>query len=95
MKYILALTLLACSTLLLQAQEGYVTIDGQRLPYMIDDCGDTLIVASLNTFSVSIPREFENPEDYKLYRKYKRYAVKVYPYAVEAIRIFREVEYAT
>ncbi|MEN0007086.1 MAG: DUF4294 domain-containing protein, partial [Bacteroidota bacterium] len=47
------------------------------------------------TFSVSIPREFENPEDYKLYRKYKRYAVKVYPYAVEAIRIFREVEYAT
>ena len=29
------------------------------------------------------------------YQKYKRYAAKVYPYAVEAIKIFREVEEVT
>lgn len=103
MRYLGILVLLLSFTLGLAAQEeqkkkvkeGYVTIDGQTLPYMIDDCGDTLIVASLSEFSVTIPRNFENPEDYTLYRKYKRYALKVYPYAVEAIRIFREVEYAT
>jgi hypothetical protein len=95
MRFLSILSLLLAFSFSLQAQEGYVTIDGKRLPYMIDDCGDTLIIASLSTFSVSIPREFENPEDYRLYRRYKRYAVKVYPYAVEAIRIFREVEYAT
>jgi len=45
--------------------------------------------------SVSSPREFESDEDYKLYRKYRYYAPKVYPYAVEAIRIFRETEHVT
>lgn len=81
----------------LSAQEtsGSVTINGQRLPYMIDACGDTLIMATLEDVSVSSMREFDNREDYLKYRRYRRYAAVVYPYAVEAIKLFREVEYAT
>ena len=83
----------AFSTLL--AQQGTVSLDGKRYPYIIDDCGDTLIVANLNDVSISSMRSFENREDYLRYRRYRAYAVKVYPYAVEAIKLFREVEYAT
>jgi hypothetical protein len=38
---------------------------------------------------------FDSEEDYKKYRKYRRYAYSVYPYAVEAVRIFKEVEAVT
>ena len=80
----------------LQAQTtGQLMINGEILPYMVDECGDTLIMAQLDDVSVSSPRKFDTREDYRRYLKYKRYAVKVYPYAVEAIKIFREVEYAT
>lgn len=62
---------------------------------MVDECGDTLIVAELSDVSISSPEAFDNKEDYKLYRRYRRYAKAVYPYAVDAIRIFRETEYMT
>lgn len=78
-----------------RAQQGYTMVDGQRFPYIIDDCGDTLIVATLNDISFSSPRTFDNPEDYRRYRRYRQYAIKVYPYAKEAIRIFRETDYVT
>jgi len=52
-------------------------------------------MATLNDVSVSSMREFDQREDYLKYRRYRRYAAKVYPYAVEAIKLFREVEYAT
>ncbi len=74
--------------------EGVTEIDGQALPYMIDECGDTLILASLEGVSVSSFREFEDDE-YKKYLRYRRYAAKVYPYAVEAIKLFRELEMET
>jgi hypothetical protein len=78
------------------AQEsGTVSVNGQLYPYTIDECGDTLIMATLNDVSVSSMREFDKREDYLKYRRYRRYAAKVYPYAVEAIKLFREVEYAT
>ncbi len=73
-----------------------VQIDGQELAMMVTDAGDTILVASsLADVSVSSPRAFDNADDYKLYRKYRYYAGKVYPYAVEAIRIFRETEEVT
>lgn len=78
-----------------EGKTGKVLIDGQVMPFMIDECGDTLILANLDNISISTPRQFDNKEDFKRYRRYRRYAVKVYPYAVEAIKIFREVEYAT
>ncbi len=79
----------------LSAQEGYTVVNGERMPFTIDDCGDTLILASLEGVSVSSLREFQDDDEYRRYRRYRRYAAKVYPYAVEAIRIFREVDYAT
>ncbi|MFK7981742.1 MAG: DUF4294 domain-containing protein [Saprospiraceae bacterium] len=56
---------------------------------------DTLLVSDLEGVSVSVPRNFDAPDEYIRYQKYKRYATKVYPYAVEAIKIFREVEQVT
>ncbi len=75
--------------------DGYTYVEGKKMEYIIDECGDTLLVANLNDISISSPVSFDNADEYKRYRKYRRYAVKVHPYAVEAIRIFREVDYAT
>lgn len=78
-----------------QNADGKLMINGEELPYMIDECGDTLILASLESVSVSSLREFEDDADYKRYLKYRRYAAKVYPYAIEAIKVFRELEIET
>lgn len=72
-----------------------VVIDGHILTQLITPEGDTILVANLEDISVTSPREFKNREEYLLYMKYRRYAVLVFPYAKEAIRIFRETEYAT
>jgi hypothetical protein len=76
-------------------ESGYTKVNNQYYKYMIDDCGDTLIVANLDGISISSLRAFDNDDDYRRYRRYRQYAVKVYPYAAQAIRIFRETEYAT
>lgn len=75
--------------------QGTTLINGQVMPYVIDECGDTLIVATLDDISVSSLRSFEDDSEYRRYLQYKRYAVKVYPYAVEAIKVFRELERQT
>ncbi|MFK8163340.1 MAG: DUF4294 domain-containing protein [Lewinella sp.] len=93
--FALTFLLLAFSPLLLQGQTGYTKVDGKYYPYMVDDCGDTLIVAQLGEMSVSSPEVFETEEEYKQYRRYRIYAQRAYPYAVDAIRIFRETEYMT
>ena len=92
------LLLLGTVTVMVQAQDldrGVTVVNGQYFEYMVDDCGDTLILASLDGISVSSLRTFESDEDYRRYRRYRQYAVKVYPYARQAIRIFRETEYVT
>ena len=81
---------------LLQAQEpSRATLSGKPYPFIVDECGDTLIVASLEDISVSSPRMFESEEEYRKYRRYRRYAADVYPYAVEAVKVFHEVQVAT
>lgn len=97
MKKILLLFTMALgfSGLVLAQNNGTVSVNGQQYPFIIDDCGDTLIVATLDDVSISTMRDFESREDYLRYRRYRRYGAKVYPYAVEAVKIFREVEYAT
>lgn len=70
-------------------------INGQTYTAMITENGDTLILADIADISITSLRAFENDEDYLKYLKFKRYAAKVYPYAKEAIKIFRELEYAT
>ncbi|MCB0635821.1 MAG: DUF4294 domain-containing protein [Lewinella sp.] len=89
--------MIAASALLAQAEEdfNYTAINGQYYYYTVDECGDTLILASLEGISVSSLRAFENDDDYRLYRRYRQYAIQVSPYARQAIRIFRETEYVT
>jgi hypothetical protein len=72
-----------------------VVIDGNILTQIVTEKGDTLLLATLDDISISSPRTFDSREDYLLYMKYRRYALVVYPYAKEAIRIFRETERAT
>ena len=61
----------------------------------VDYDKDTLLIADLEDVYVSSPRNFDSVDEYLRYMKYRRYATKVYPYAIEAIKIFREVEVAT
>jgi len=69
-----------------------IDIEGRKYYTMLSDSGDTLYVADLGNINVSAPRTFDSRADYLRYMKYRRYAVKVYPYAKEAIRIFREAQ---
>ncbi len=76
-------------------QKGHVTLNGKPYPFVVDECGDTLIVATLEDVRVSSPRMFDSEDEYKKYRRYRRYAADVYPYAVEAIKVFHEVKQTT
>jgi Domain of unknown function (DUF4294) len=71
-----------------------LTIDGQIVTALITE-NDTILIADLGDVSVSSLRSFADKEDYRRYLKYRRYAAKVYPYAAQAIRIFKEMELAT
>ena len=96
MRYTIGIILFLFCIIQVQAQKtGRVVINGHVLPYMIDKNGDTLILARLDDITVSSPRDFKDREEYNKYKRYRRYAAKVYPYAVEAIRIFQEVEAET
>jgi hypothetical protein len=75
-------------------KEHKVTINGKVMSAMVIG-GDTLILAELDDVSVTSPREFGSVDEYQKYMRYRRYANNVYPYAVEAIKIFRQVEYET
>ena len=70
-------------------------INGEIVTALITEDNDTLIIADLDHVTVSSLRKFKNKAEEKRYWKYRRYAVKVYPYAVRAIKIFRETEIVT
>ena len=72
----------------------YVRINGEWAPVLIED-GDTLILLELDEVTFSAPRSFKDNIEKAKYEKYKRYAVKVYPFAVDAIKIFAETDYVT
>ena len=69
-------------------------VKGKVYSAMVTDAGDTLILADLDDVSITSFRKFDSEADYQKYQKFRRYALKVFPYAKEGIRIFREVEYA-
>lgn len=71
-----------------------IRIDGEVVTARIEE-GDTLLIAHLDEASVTSFRTFNSDTEYRRYMKYRRYAAQVYPYAVESIRIFREVERET
>ncbi|MCE2790232.1 MAG: DUF4294 domain-containing protein [Saprospiraceae bacterium] len=70
-------------------------IDGRVYPALITETGDTLILVDLDDISITSVRKFASDDEYKKYLRIRNYAAKVYPYAKEAIRIFRELEYAS
>ena len=95
-KIIIACLLFCSSNLLAQDTVGKTMIGGTLVTVMLDDNGDTLYLANnLAEVSLTSPRQFKDRAEYLRYRKYMRYAAVVYPYAKEAIKIFREADYAT
>ena len=70
-------------------------VQGQIVTAMVTETGDTLYMADLADVSITSLRSFKDDADYRKYVRFKHYAAVVYPYAKEAIRIFRETEYAT
>lgn len=73
---------------------GTTTINGHIVKILIID-GDTLPVADMEGIQVTQKRSFSSREERKRYKQWRKYAAKVYPYAAEAIRLYREVEEAT
>ena len=72
-----------------------LTIEGKVYPAIVTDEGDTIIIADDVLYvSITSMRKFSSDEEYRKYRKFRRYASKVFPYAREAILLFRELEYA-
>lgn len=99
MKYLLILLISfisACVSIILAQQPELrrVVIDGKAYPVLING-NDTIIIADLGEITIRSTRTFASKEDEALYYKYRRYAIKVYPYAVEAVRIFNEMESET
>ncbi len=75
-------------------REEKLKINGEIVTALITET-DTFIIADLEPVSVSSPRTFESDEEYRRYLLYRRYANIVYPFAKDAIRIFRETEHVT
>ncbi|MEL7122693.1 MAG: DUF4294 domain-containing protein [Bacteroidota bacterium] len=75
--------------------QGTLKIDGKIYPYTLDDCGDTIILATFSDIPITSLKIFNSTEDRRRYDKYREYAVEVYPYAVKAINVFRQVEEAS
>ncbi len=100
MKKIIQLFLCIIFTLPLIGQNDDLNIfetqmDGIVVTALVTEEGDTLILADLEDISITSLRSFKSDADYRKYMKFKRYAAIVYPLAKEAIKIFREAEYAT
>ncbi len=98
MKQLLHIFLLCLGSISLFAQpterKEKITLDGEIVTALITE-NDTILIADLDDVFVSSMRAFSNRNEYRRYLKYRRYAAIVYPYAVEAIRIFKEVDYVT
>ncbi len=87
---------LVAGSLAAQKTIGKTTLNGQLVTLMLDANGDTLYVADdLMTISLTSPRTFKSIEEYNRYRRYLRYAAIVYPYAKEAIVVFRQLNEET
>lgn len=67
---------------------------GKEYSAVVTETGDTMILAHIDDLDVTF-RSWRNDDDYQKYLKMRRYAKVVFPYAKEAIRIFREWEYAS
>jgi hypothetical protein len=57
--------------------------------------GDTTFVMSLWPVRISSKRNFKNTDEQKLYYRYVRACRKVYPYALQAIELYQEIQEET
>lgn len=78
-----------------QDRKEKVVLDGEVLTALITEDNDTLLFADLEDIQLTSPRAFKSRDERRKYYKYRRYAAIVYPYAVEAVRQYREIETAT
>ena len=75
-----------------QDREEKILFDGKVVTALITEQNDTMIIIDLEGIPISSPRSFANAAERKKYYKYRRYANKVYPYAIEAIKNYRYME---
>lgn len=68
-----------------------IEINGKSIPVLISN-GDTMMIFDLKQVDIKAPHVFANFTDEFQYKKYKRYAIEVFPYAVKAIKVFRAME---
>jgi hypothetical protein len=80
--------LLITSSVFAQDQVDEVVLNGHIMTRIITGEGDTLFFSQLTEFQLTGVQNMTQ-EDKRLYRKYRRYALVVYPYALDAIKIFK------
>ena len=73
---------------------GTTVFNGQVIPIIVID-GDTLPTISAPDIQITRKRNFETRNERKRYHQWRRYAAKVYPYALEAVRLYRQIEQDT
>jgi hypothetical protein len=98
MKFSLLYTLLCCFPFLVFSQttakkDTVPTTGAWALMEVVD--GDTLFNMTLLQVKVSARRTFIDLQEQRQYWLYKRAAVKVYPYAVQAIALYEEIQAET
>ncbi|MBI5915658.1 MAG: DUF4294 domain-containing protein [Bacteroidetes bacterium] len=94
--FLILLTGLFAQVAAAQTNLGKTSINGQLFTLLLDKNGDTLFVADdLMTISLTSPRKVKSVDEYNRYRKYLRYAAIVYPYAKDAIEVFRQLNSET
>jgi hypothetical protein len=89
---------LALSAFGQDAAPGYVyrQSDGRYLvSAILQPNGDTLLYIELREFEVKAPKFFANAADYKRWELYRRLAPTVIPYAVNTVKLYRQIEIAT
>jgi hypothetical protein len=68
--------------------------DGRVMRVRIEGT-DTLIMATMPDVVIKAPPTFAHDEEYRQYMRYRRYAMEVLPYAIEAIKLYRQYEAET
>ncbi|HMT77669.1 MAG: DUF4294 domain-containing protein [Saprospiraceae bacterium] len=76
-------------------QVDTVIFAGKKMLRVITEKGDTAYLDQLDEVSVSSKKQFGSKDEYDRYMRYRRYAAIVYPYALEAMRIYHESKEAT
>ncbi|MCA0333189.1 MAG: DUF4294 domain-containing protein [Bacteroidetes bacterium] len=76
-------------------QVDTVIFAGKKMLRVITERGDTAYLDQLDEVSVSSKKQFGSKDEYDRYMRYRRYAAIVYPYALEAMRIYHESKEAT